>query len=85
MPFCGWTAFGSASWMSAWPFLVLWFALKVAMWALVVTAVVLAIRWLRGHGTPAATPTPLGILQARYARGEITRQDFESMRRDLEA
>ena len=71
--------------MSAWPFCVLWFALKVAMWALVVTAVVLAIRWLRGHGAQAAAPTPLEILRARYARGEITRQNLESLRRDLDA
>jgi putative membrane protein len=85
MPFCDWTGFGSASWTSAWPLLLLWFALKVAMWALVVTAVVLTIRWLRGHGALAAAPTPLQMLRARYARGELTRQDFESMRRDLEA
>ena len=85
MPFCAWSAFGTQSWMMAWPFLVLWFAFKVAMWAVVVTAVVFAVRWLRRHGSFGTTPTPLEILRARYARGELTRQDFESMRRDLDA
>jgi putative membrane protein len=28
--------------------------------------------------------TPLEILKARYARGEITREEYEQMRRDLE-
>ena len=80
MPFCGWSSFGAV----AWPYVLLWFAMKVAMWALVVTAVVVAVRWLRRHHPHAAMPTPLDILRTRYARGEITRQDFESMRRDLE-
>jgi putative membrane protein len=82
MPFCAWPAIGS-SWTVAWPFLLLWFAVKVAMWAVVVTGVVLAIRWLRRHSPHAAPLTPLEILRARYARGELTKQDFESMRRDL--
>jgi putative membrane protein len=86
MPFCAWSAFGGQAWMNAWPFLVLWFAFKVAMWAVVVTAVVVGVRWLRHHGSFGTTPTPpLEILRARYARGELTRQDFESMRRDLDA
>lgn len=29
--------------------------------------------------------TPLGILKARYARGEITKEQFEEMKRDLES
>ncbi|OGT27930.1 MAG: hypothetical protein A2Z17_04120 [Gammaproteobacteria bacterium RBG_16_66_13] len=28
-------------------------------------------------------PTPLELLKTRYARGEITRQEFEQTRRDL--
>jgi putative membrane protein len=29
--------------------------------------------------------TPLGILQRRYASGEITKEQFEQIRRDLES
>ncbi len=85
MPFCFWSGMGSQSWAIAWPFVVLWFAFKIAIWALIVTALVYGVRWLRrssGHGSPA---TPLEILRGRYARGELTRQEFEAMRRDLGA
>lgn len=34
---------------------------------------------------PAQTSqAPLETLQARYARGEVTREEYEQMRRDLE-
>jgi putative membrane protein len=55
------------------------------VWALVLGALVLLIRWLWVQGRPAASSqeTPLEILKRRYARGEITREEFESIRRDL--
>jgi uncharacterized membrane protein len=83
MPFCFWSGIGSQSWAVAWPFVVLWFAHKIAIWALVITAVVYGVRCLRRQ-SGGGSPTPLEILKARYARGELARQDFESMRRDLE-
>jgi uncharacterized membrane protein len=63
---------------------VLWFAYKIAIWALVVTAVVYGVRCLRRQSR-GGSPTPLEILKARYARGELARQDFETMRRDLDS
>ena len=33
---------------------------------------------------PQGDQTPLEILNARYARGEIGREEYEQMRRDLE-
>jgi putative membrane protein len=38
-----------------------------------------------GSGATPATPvqTPLEIVQMRYARGEITRDEYETLRRDL--
>jgi putative membrane protein len=40
--------------------------------------------WMSGRG-PAAGPekTPLDILKERYARGEVTRDEYEAMRQDL--
>ena len=38
-----------------------------------------------GQAGPAQTgQTPLEILKARYARGEISREEYDQMRRDLE-
>jgi uncharacterized membrane protein len=34
---------------------------------------------------PQADNTPLEILKGRYARGEIRREEYEQMRRDLES
>jgi putative membrane protein len=34
---------------------------------------------------PLSGETPLDILKKRYAKGEITREEFEKMKKDLEA
>jgi len=57
--------------------------------SLVVVAVVvmLLFRWMGApwSGThPPPGKTPMEILRERYARGEIDRETFERMRRDLE-
>jgi putative membrane protein len=36
-------------------------------------------------GPAQTSQTPVEILRARYARGEITRDEYEQMRRDLES
>lgn len=60
-------------------------------WGLIVVGAVLLIRWLMGAGRvsggvqPAAgLQSPLEILKKRYAQGEINREQYESMKRDLE-
>ncbi len=35
-------------------------------------------------GSAPTGETPLEVLKARYARGEINREEYEQMRRDLE-
>jgi putative membrane protein len=70
-------------WAGAWPLLAIAVLFKVAVWALLVTALILGIRLLR-RSSRAGAATPLEILRARYARGELSRQDFDSMRHDLE-
>jgi putative membrane protein len=68
-----------------WPWLALWILFKVALWALIATAVIFAIRRLRGGACIGRLTTPLEILKARYARGELSREQFETMKRELEA
>lgn len=59
----------------------------------VVALVVLALRWLRGgpahvHVPPAAQPRPsdaaLEAARMRYARGELSREDFLRISTDLQ-
>lgn len=59
----------------------------IIFWALVVAAAIALVRWFgmrdRESGD-ARRRTPLEILQERYARGEIERDEYEQKRRDLE-
>ena len=74
-----------------------WFRMGVLMailmllfWALIIGGIVLLVVWLVRQGRPAGVGSGPGegraleILRERYARGEITRQEYEEMRRDLE-
>ncbi len=70
----GWMVFGG---------LMMWL-----FWAAVIVLVILAIRAFSGGRPltgPSAQPpqTALDILKERYARGEITKDEYESMRRNL--
>lgn len=52
-----------------------------------VVLVVVALRWLGGgrhDGMHRSGRTPLDILKARFARGEIDKPEFEERRRTLE-
>jgi putative membrane protein len=54
----------------------------------IVGAIAYALGWRpqpNQMGPPQSSETPLEILKARYARGEISREEYEQMRRDLEA
>ncbi|MCD6297037.1 MAG: SHOCT domain-containing protein, partial [Deltaproteobacteria bacterium] len=56
---------------------------------LMITGIVLLIRWLvqttggRGQSGVGTGSKAMDILDERYARGEITRDEFESMKRDI--
>ena len=41
------------------------------------------LRFLRKQNSVATTQDPLEILKLRYARGEITREQYEQMKQDL--
>ncbi len=50
-----------------------------------VIAYVLGWRPQFNQASPVQTSqTPLELLKARYARGEISREEYDQMRRDLE-
>jgi putative membrane protein len=52
----------------------------ILFWLLIAVFLYALWKMLRGPGSPDA----LEILKARYAKGEITREQFEQMRRDLD-
>ena len=76
--------------MDAWgPGLGVLSLVMMVVWLLLVMGAVLLVAWLvrqlaTGLGTGGRSRA-LEILQERYARGEITREEFEQMRRDIAA
>jgi putative membrane protein len=64
-----------------------WFFMAL-FWVLVIAGAIALVRWL---GTVSHTSrdtrqrqTPLEIIQERYARGEIGKEEYEQKRADLE-
>ena len=61
----------------------------ILFWALLIAVVVLVLRGFTGNGSTgnsAPSPsaqTPLEILQTRYAKGEISKQEYEEAKRAL--
>ena len=54
-----------------------WF---VFFWGLIIWAV---LKVTGGLGKSTTEASPLDIARSRYARGEISREEFEQLRRDL--
>ena len=55
-------------------------------WALVIVCIVAFVRWIGAQGAlgpRGSAGTPLEILKRRYASGEITKEQYESMKRDV--
>lgn len=61
--------------------------MMLAFWVLLILAVVLVVRWLMGttgHAPDAPrASSALQILEERFARGEIDREEFEERKRHL--
>jgi putative membrane protein len=77
-------AFGGLGLVSLFGFLIVF-----VFWGLIITALVLGIRWLiradrRGQvPPPPATMDPLEVLRHRYAKGEIDEEEFDRRRKTL--
>ena len=76
----GWGGYGYGMGIFGWFFML-------AFWGLIIVGLVLVVRWLWYQGPPAtrtgANEAPLEILKRRYARGEITKEEYDRMKQDL--
>ena len=72
-------------WVWGWGGMWLGPLFMLAVLALLVAFVVGLVRWFSGDrgAPPGTTPTPREILDARYARGEIDRDEYTKRRQDL--
>lgn len=62
------------------------FILMLAFWALIIVGIVVFVRWIINQTKLNDTRTgkaPLEILKERYAKGEITKEEFEKIKKDL--
>jgi putative membrane protein len=68
-----------------------WFGMifMIIFWGLIIVGFVLLIRWLiqntsgKAHSGVSTGSKAMDILKERYAGGEINRDQFESMKKDL--
>lgn len=75
-------------WHMGWGFGPMMFGglMMLVFWGAIILLIVLLVRWLAlGDGSPRQPPRPtaLDILQERFARGEIDKQEYEERRRLL--
>ncbi len=57
--------------------------MMLVFWGLIIVALVLGIRWLISQGKEPRSDSALEALRQRYAKGEISNEKFEAMKRDL--
>ncbi len=55
----------------------------IIFWGLVILGIVYLIQVVSKGTKKEDTETPLDILKKRYARGEITKEEYERMKDDL--
>ena len=81
-------------WDFGWGWMFFGGLLMVLFWGGLIALIVFAVRGLTGSGYQSrsgeqpelrVTPNALEILKARYAKGEITQEEFETIRKDLDS
>ena len=62
----------------------MWF-FPLLFWILVIAGVVFIVKWMRERGQETEPQeSALDVLNKRYARGEIDRDTFETMKKDIQ-
>lgn len=66
-----------------------WFGLifMIVWWAVIIAVAILIIKWAfhfrKMHHESMEEKSPIEIVKERYAKGEITKEEFERMKKDL--
>jgi putative membrane protein len=91
------SAQGPGSWpgmmgpgMMGWGYGMGWFGwiFMIVFWIAVIGGVVLLVRWIglptdKGRG-PQSQESALDILKKRYAKGEISKEEYERIKKDIQ-
>src|SRR5262245_33191350 len=57
--------------------------MMLVFWGVVIAGIIVGIRWLLGQGREPRSDRALDILRERYARGDISKEEFDAKKRDL--
>ena len=57
--------------------------LMVLIWGGLIALAILSFRWFTKHNASTTKQDPLDIAKERYAKGEITKEQFEQIKKDL--
>ena len=57
--------------------------LMILWWVLIIAAIVTLVRWLSGRSLYGRGANALAILKERYAKGEISKKDFNERKKEL--
>jgi putative membrane protein len=85
-----WDGWGMHPMWGVWgPWGIAMMIMMLVFWGLIIAGLVIGIRWLLAVGRESRLgfrhDPAVDILRQRYARGEISREEFEARKRDLGA
>jgi putative membrane protein len=59
----------------------------IVFWIAVIAGVAILVRWITSLGErsrgPGSQDTAIDILKKRYAKGEITKEEYEQIKKDI--